>query len=180
VRSLEDNTLLLLVIAASLAFAWILWPFFGAVLWAAVLAIVFAPLRLRLLHLMPKRQNLAALATVLIVVALVILPLTLTAVSVVREATNFRHRMQAGTWNLGEFFQQFVAALPTWANDLLDRLGLRISARCKSDCRPLSSKAAHSLRQRPSISALSRSTSSSGTYSPLQGRASKATPHNSK
>jgi hypothetical protein len=40
-RSLEDNTLLLLVIAASLAFAWILWPFFGAVLWAAVLAIVF-------------------------------------------------------------------------------------------------------------------------------------------
>ena len=80
-RSLEDNTLLLLVIAASLAFAWILWPFFGAVLWAAVLAIVFAPLRLRLLHLMPKRQNLAALATVLIVVALVILPLTLTAVS---------------------------------------------------------------------------------------------------
>jgi hypothetical protein len=98
-RSLEDNTLLLLVIAASLAFAWILWPFFGAVLWAAVLAIVFAPLRLRLLHLMPKRQNLAALATVLIVVALVILPLTLTAVSVVREATNFQHRMQAGTWN---------------------------------------------------------------------------------
>jgi predicted PurR-regulated permease PerM len=125
VRSLEDNTLLLLVIAASLAFAWILWPFFGAVLWAAVLAIVFAPLRLRLLHLMPKRQNLAALATVLIVVALVILPLTLTAVSVVREATNFQHRMQAGTWNLGEFFQQFVAALPTWANDLLDRLGLK-------------------------------------------------------
>ena len=59
-RSLEDNTLLLLVIAASLAFAWILWPFFGAVLWAAVLAIVFAPLRLRLLHLIPKRQNLVA------------------------------------------------------------------------------------------------------------------------
>jgi hypothetical protein len=33
VRSLEDNTLLLLVILVSLAFAWILWPFFGAVLW---------------------------------------------------------------------------------------------------------------------------------------------------
>jgi predicted PurR-regulated permease PerM len=33
--------------------------------------------------------------------------------------------MQAGTWNLGEFFQQFLAALPTWANDLLDRLGLK-------------------------------------------------------
>ena len=43
-RSLEDNALLLLVFAISLAFAWILWPFFGALLWAAVLAIVFTPL----------------------------------------------------------------------------------------------------------------------------------------
>ena len=54
-RSLEDNILLLLVIAASLAFAWILWPFFGAVLWAAVLAIVFAPLRLGNLMLVRAR-----------------------------------------------------------------------------------------------------------------------------
>jgi predicted PurR-regulated permease PerM len=43
VRTLEDSTLLLLVIAVSLIFAWILWPFFNAVLWATVLAIVFAP-----------------------------------------------------------------------------------------------------------------------------------------
>ena len=43
-RTIEDLTLLLLVIAVSLAFAWILWPFFSAVLWATVLAIVFAPL----------------------------------------------------------------------------------------------------------------------------------------
>jgi hypothetical protein len=60
VRTVEDNILLLLVIAVTLAFAWILWPFFGAVLWAAVLAIVFAPLHRRLLSLMPQRRNLAA------------------------------------------------------------------------------------------------------------------------
>ena len=36
-RTLEDRTLLLLVIAVSLTFAWILWPFFNAVLWATVL-----------------------------------------------------------------------------------------------------------------------------------------------
>jgi hypothetical protein len=42
VRTLEDRALSLLVIAVSLAFAWILWPFFNAVLWARVLAIVFA------------------------------------------------------------------------------------------------------------------------------------------
>jgi len=37
-RNLEDNTLLLLTVAVSLAFALILWPFYEAVLWATVLA----------------------------------------------------------------------------------------------------------------------------------------------
>ena len=124
-RSLEDTTLLLLVVLVSLAFALILWPFFGAVLWAAVLAIVFAPLHVRLLRFMPKRQNLPALATVLIILALVIVPLTLTAASLVQEAANFHESMQAGTWNLGDFFKQFLAVLPSWAIDLLDRLGLK-------------------------------------------------------
>jgi hypothetical protein len=36
VRNLEDSTFLVLVIVVSLASAWILWPFFGAMLWAAV------------------------------------------------------------------------------------------------------------------------------------------------
>jgi predicted PurR-regulated permease PerM len=71
VRSLEDRTLLLLVIAVSLAFAWILWPVFSAVLWATVLAIVFAPLYRRILRSMGQHPNLAALATLLIVVTLV-------------------------------------------------------------------------------------------------------------
>jgi len=88
-RSLEDNALLLLVFAISLAFACILWPFFGALLWAAVLAIVFTPLHEWMLHAMPKRQNLPALATVLIILTLVILPLTLIAASLCKRPPTF-------------------------------------------------------------------------------------------
>src|SRR6187551_2853956 len=33
--------------------------------------------------------------------------------------------MQGGSWNPGAFFQQFLAVLPSWASDLLDRLGLK-------------------------------------------------------
>jgi predicted PurR-regulated permease PerM len=47
-RTLEDRTFLLLIVAVSMAFAWILWPFYGAVLWATILAIVFAPVCQRL------------------------------------------------------------------------------------------------------------------------------------
>jgi AI-2E family transporter len=121
---LEDNTLLLLVVVVSLVFAWILWPFFGAVLWAAVLAIVFAPLHGRLLRSMPKQGNLAALIIVLIILALVILPLTVTAAALVDEAVSLHQRIESGELDFGRFFQDVLNALPAWASNLLDRLGL--------------------------------------------------------
>jgi predicted PurR-regulated permease PerM len=77
------------------------------------------------MHLMPKHQNFAALATLLTVLALVIVPLTLTAASLVEEAADIHQSMQADKWTPGEFFQEFVAVLPCWAADLLDRLGLK-------------------------------------------------------
>jgi predicted PurR-regulated permease PerM len=105
VRRLEDNTLLLLLVIVSLTFAWILWPFFGAVLWAAVLAIVFAPLHRRLLRSMPKQRNLAGLIIVLVILALVILPLTVTAASLVEEAANLHQRIESGELDFGRFFR---------------------------------------------------------------------------
>jgi predicted PurR-regulated permease PerM len=123
VRNLEDNTLIVLVIAVSLAFAWILWPFYEAVLWATVLAIVFAPLYRRLSSAMGQ-QSLAALATVLIIVTLVILPLTLIAAALVQEATNLYQRIESNQLDFGRFFQEFLDALPAWATDLLNRFGL--------------------------------------------------------
>ena len=40
-RRIEDQSFLLLLIAVTLAFAWILQPFYGAVLWAIVGAVIF-------------------------------------------------------------------------------------------------------------------------------------------
>jgi predicted PurR-regulated permease PerM len=124
VRTLEDNTFLLLIIAVSLTFAWILWPFYGAILWGTVLATVFAPLHRRLSSSMPQRCNLAALATVLIIVTMVILPLMLIAASLLQEATGLYKRIQSGELDFGRSFQQFREALPPWATSLLDRFGL--------------------------------------------------------
>ena len=70
-RTTEDSTLLLLLIAVSLAFAWILWPFYGAILWAIVFATVFAPAHRRVLSSVRQRPNLAALTTVLLIVTIV-------------------------------------------------------------------------------------------------------------
>jgi predicted PurR-regulated permease PerM len=123
-NTLEDKTFLLLIIAISLAFAWILWPFYGAVVWGTVLAIVFAPLYRRLCRSMRQRRNLAALATVVIIVVIVILPSTLITASLVQEASGVYGKFQSGELNLAGNFQQVVDALPTWAASLLDRFGL--------------------------------------------------------
>ena len=123
-RNLEDKTLLFLVITVSLAFAWILWPFYGAILWAIVLATVFAPAHRQLLSSMRQRANLAAVVTLLIIVTIVLLPLTLTAMSVLQEATSLYGRIEAGEVDFGRYLSQLLEALPAWATDLLDRLGI--------------------------------------------------------
>ena len=101
-----------------------LFPFYGAILWATVLAIVFAPLYRRLFGAIGGQRNLAALASMLIIVTLVILPLTLTAASLLQEATNLYETIEAGQTDFGQAIKQVIDALPTWATDILDRLGL--------------------------------------------------------
>jgi predicted PurR-regulated permease PerM len=123
-RDLEDKTFLLLIVVVSLAFAWILWPFFGAVLWGTVFAIVFTPLHRRLLRSMRQRRTLAALATVLIIVIMVVLPLTLIAVSLLKEASSVYERLRSGELNFSEYAQQVFDVLPEWLTNLLDGFGL--------------------------------------------------------
>jgi|SRR5665648_303741 len=120
----RDKTLVALIVAVSLAFAWILWPFYGAILWAVILALVFAPVHRRIRGAMPERHNLAALVTMGIVVAIVLLPLALTAASLASEATSLYERVQSGDLNLGRFLQEFLNALPAWASGILSRLGV--------------------------------------------------------
>ncbi len=74
--SLHYRTFLLLLVVVSIAFGWLLWPFYGAVFWGTILAIIFAPLQRRLVPRIGGRRNLAALITLaLVLLLIVILPL---------------------------------------------------------------------------------------------------------
>lgn len=123
-RGIEDKTFLLLVVAVSLAFIWILLPYYGAVFWATVLAIVFAQPHRRLLRSMRQKRTLAALAMVMIILMMVILPATLVGVMLVQEGLGVYERIQSGELNIGEFFQRIFGILPGWLTDLLDRFGV--------------------------------------------------------
>jgi predicted PurR-regulated permease PerM len=123
-RPLEDKAFLLLIVAVSLAFAWILLPFFGAVLWGTVIATLFVPLQRRLLASTGQRKNLAAFLTVMIIIAIVILPMTLIAASLTQEALGVYGKVQSGEMDPVRFFKQVHDASPAWASALLDRFGL--------------------------------------------------------
>ncbi len=122
--SLEDRTFLLLLVAVTVAFVWVLWPFYGAVFWGAILALLFAPLYRVLLRKFKQRRTLAALGTVAVILLLVILPLALVSGLLVQEAAAVYQRVQSGELSVSRYFQQIHAALPAWVVSLLDRFGL--------------------------------------------------------
>ena len=124
VQRIERQSFLLLLLAVTLAFAWVLAPFYGSILWAIVLAVIFAPVHRRLLPPMRGNRGLAAAVTVLIIIAMVILPLALIATSLVQEASGLVARIQSGEYDFGGYLQRLFDALPAWARGLIERFNL--------------------------------------------------------
>ena len=121
---LEFKSLLVLVLVATVLFAVILWPFFGAVCWAVFIAIVFWPLHRRFLQGSHGKPNMAAAASLLVILLIVILPMSMLAASVTQEASVFVGKMRSGEIQLGHYFQRFIDALPAWARGILERFGM--------------------------------------------------------
>lgn len=120
----ENKVFVALLVVVTLAFLWVLSPFYGAAFWGAVFALLFRPLFLRLLKSMGNRNTLAALVTLCLVLIVVILPLGLIVVSLVQEATGLYQRMQSGELKPALYLQEVYGALPAWVLNTLDRIGL--------------------------------------------------------
>lgn len=122
--ALRDKSFLLMLALVTLAFGWILWPFYGAVLWGTATAIVFKPLYRQLLRRLGQRATLAALATVALILLLVMLPLAVVSVSLVQEAAMLFGKIKSGEISLSLYLQQMYAVLPGWSLHILERLGV--------------------------------------------------------
>lgn len=119
------RSFVILLLLVSVAFAWVLRPYFGAIFWGTVLAISFSPLHRRLSYAMKgRRPNATALLTLLICLLIVILPLTLLTGSLVKEGASLYKRIESGQLNLGLYFEQIVSALPPSIHQTLDHFGL--------------------------------------------------------
>lgn len=99
--ALYFRSFLVLLAAVSLIFIWLLLPFYGAVFWGVVLAIIFAPLQRRILTAMNGRKTLAALASLVFIILIVIIPVILIAGALVQEMVALYKLMEGGELNLG-------------------------------------------------------------------------------
>ncbi|WP_088185631.1 AI-2E family transporter [Sphingobium sp. Z007] len=121
---LEDGFFLSLVILVSIAFAAVLEPFFAAVLWGVIVAVLFWPIQQRIAARMPGRRNSAALITLLLIIAIVIIPAILLVSALITEAAHVYAQIQSGQIDFARMFAQMQAALPEWAHGMLRRFGL--------------------------------------------------------
>jgi len=121
---LENRTLLLMLVAVTLALGWILLPFYGAILWGVVIALLFMPLFRWLLPRLGGRRTPAALLTLLAVVLVVILPFALLTASLAREAAGLYQRLQSGELDPAHYLHGVYEALPAGLLALFAQLGL--------------------------------------------------------
>lgn len=119
----EDRVLIGFVIAATLAMAWISWPFFGAILWALVVTIAFAPLHDRLLLRTPTRKNSVAALTLLLVIALVIVPAFVVGSMMVEEALATYQSLQSQELDVGKIVRDIEAVIPKEWRAQFERYG---------------------------------------------------------
>lgn len=120
----DQRALLVLLICISLALGWILLPFYGAILWGFIIALMATPIQRWLLPRMQFHRNRAALLTMLIVLLVVVLPFVLITVSLAAEATNLFQLLQSGELNPARYLRGVFDALPDWMGSVLDYFGL--------------------------------------------------------
>lgn len=114
----------ILLFAVSAALVWILLPFFSAIFWGVILAVIFQPLQRRLTAAFGNRPNLAALTTLALCVVIVILPLALIIGTLAQETAFAYGQIKGGQWDFAVFFQKAVHFMPAFAQRGLGNLGL--------------------------------------------------------
>jgi len=123
-NSRNQNSFHILLFVVSLALVWILLPFFSAIFWGTILAIIFQPLQRRLTKAFGNRPNLAALATLALCLLIVILPVGLMLGTLVQEIAFSYEQIKGGHWDFGLYFQTIIHALPSSVQHGLDSIGL--------------------------------------------------------
>lgn len=125
-QRLAQSSFLIFLVVVTLLFGWIIQPFYGAILWAAVIAIVFHPMQTRLAPRFGERKNLLALTILLISTLMVILPLLFLTFSLVQEGRGLYERMHNGQIDPNTYIDKAKGSIPVLQR-MVEPFGVRLS-----------------------------------------------------
>lgn len=123
-EKLELRSFLLCLILVSIAFLWVLKPFFGPIFWACAIAVIFYPLQQKLLTRFKGRHNLTAVITLLICIVIVILPVIFIITSAVNEGIYVYKKLESGEVNPAAYLENLQTNFPIVQS--LETFGLNV------------------------------------------------------
>jgi predicted PurR-regulated permease PerM len=124
-KNFESRVFIALVLATTALFLWMVRSFLLPVFWAAVFAMLFQPLFLRLAGVFRGRRSLAAGATTLIVVVVVLVPSGLLAAAVAQQGLSLYQRIASGEINADALVQFAERSVPVLTRTLT-RYGIEV------------------------------------------------------
>ena len=123
--AIQNVAFFVLVALTTLAFLGLIASFAMPVFWAAVLATVFFPVQRRYVARLGGRRSLAALATMLTIIGLIVVPLFLVGVAVSREAVYLHDQIASGAVDL-QAPLRFLRRMTPLASDYLAGFGVDV------------------------------------------------------
>jgi len=111
-----------LLVLVTIAFIAVVLPFYSAIFWSVVFAIIFFPLHARLETGLHGRRNTAAALSVLICLCLVIIPGLIVLSSLVQQGNYLYQRINSGEIDVRRLLEQLQAALPMFVQERLQTL----------------------------------------------------------
>ncbi|SOC84033.1 protein of unknown function DUF20 [Ensifer adhaerens] len=126
--SIQRASFYVLLLLITIAFVWLLIPYYTAVLWAVILGILFYPVHELLERLTGGRSTIAALLTVLLCICLVILPALAILASLIQEGASLYQRISNNEIDLNAQLLRLQAILPAFLDNWLASLKVAGSA----------------------------------------------------
>lgn len=118
-NGLTKGFFLFLLVMVTWAFFDVLSPYFSAILWAAILTVIFYPIKNKLRVALGERNGLASLLTLGIICLIVFIPLTLILSSLAFELNVVYVKLQNNNAQFPEVIASLFAHMPDWARTFL-------------------------------------------------------------
>lgn len=114
----------ILVVLVTIAFILLLLPFYSAVLWAVILAVLFNPLQRWLTRRLGGRRTLAATISLLACVCMVVIPATLVFGALAQEANHLYQQIGTREFDPAAIIERARARLPGFVVNMLEAADL--------------------------------------------------------